>query len=439
MHARREDTTVSIEINPAATEIGTPSTALLRAPDLSREVDNAWRIRADKVLPRGMYGHIQAAQYPAGYPQFFGRSSGARIWDVDDNEYIDLMCSWGPMILGYGHPGVTAAYDREVADRDMSGGPSPRAVELAELFVDVVGLADWAVFAKNGGDVTTLATTVARAATGRKKVLKAVKAYHGCLPWCTPVLNGVTPEDRANLIEFIYNDIDSLTNAVQQAGDDLAAIVMTPHRHETYSDQVLVQPEFARSIREICDRKGAVMILDDVRSGFRVSVAGSWEPLGVSPDLAAYSKCIANGYPLAALTGVEALKDAMGSVYATGSFWYGSGALAAGIECIKTLVEIDGPAIMADRGNQLMNGLRQQAASHGISVAVTGPPAMPYLRFEDGKEMEYAFIWCADVMRRGVNLHPWHNWFLSTAHTERDIAQVLDATDRSFQYLASCI
>lgn len=409
----------------------------LRASALGRTADAEWRRRALAVIPGGMYGHVHVEELPEGYPQFFGKSSGSKVWDVDGHEYVDLMCAWGPMILGYGNADVSAAFNAELADRDLSGGPSPRAVELAERFVEVIAHADWAMFAKNGGDVTTLAVSIARAATGRRKVLKAAKAYHGSLPWCNPVLAGVTPEDRANLIEFVYNDVQSLEAAVAAAGDDFAALIVTPHSHEVHADQAPVDPAFARRAREICDKHGATLILDDVRAGFRTSLHGSWEPIGVRPDLTAFSKCIANGYPLAALTGVDSLRGAARSVYATGSFWYGSGALAAGLRCLDLLVELDAPSLINRVGDRLVDGLRAQAKSHGLDVVVSGPGSMPFLRFVDGDPMEYAYIWSAEALRRGVYLHPWHNWFVSAAHTDADMDRALEATDGAFAYLAS--
>jgi glutamate-1-semialdehyde 2,1-aminomutase len=383
-----------------------------------------------------MFGHIRPDGYPANFPQFFERSSGSRIWDVDGNAYIDMMCSWGPMIVGYRNTEVDAAYARELEQRDLAFSASPRAVELAERFVGLVEGADWAMFQKNGGDATVVAVMIARAATGRKKLLKAAHSYHGSTPWFTPRLTGVTPEDRANIVEFTYNDVEGFSSAVAEAGDDFAAVILTPHGHETHADQTPVDPAFAKHVREACDARGAILILDDVRSGFRVSLAGSWAPLGIQPDLSAFSKCIANGYPLAAVTGIRALGDAAASIYSTGSFWYGSGSMAASLACLDILERTDAPARMKARGSQLMGGLREQAESHGVDIVVSGPPAMPFVRFVDGEPSEHAFIWAAEALRRGAFVHPWHNWFLSTAHTEDDINQVLEATDSAFRHLA---
>ncbi|MBS1893509.1 MAG: aminotransferase class III-fold pyridoxal phosphate-dependent enzyme, partial [Actinobacteria bacterium] len=208
----------------------------LGAPELERKVDAEWRQRAAKVLPRGAYGHIRPELYPPNYPQFFDRSEGCRFWDVDGNAYLDLMCSWGPMILGYGNAEVDGAFQNEIAKRDLAFGHSPRSVELAERLTGLIEGADWAMFQKNGGDATTVAVMIARQATGRRKLLKAGPAYHGSTPAFTPWDKGVTPEERANTISFTYNDIASVEAAVAEAGDDFAALIVLPHRHDNGTD-----------------------------------------------------------------------------------------------------------------------------------------------------------------------------------------------------------
>ncbi|HEV3175834.1 MAG TPA: aminotransferase class III-fold pyridoxal phosphate-dependent enzyme, partial [Stellaceae bacterium] len=243
--------------------------------------DQALRARARAVIPGGMYGHQNAGRLPDGFPQFLERARGCRLFDVDGNEYIDFMCSYGPIILGHGHPEVEAAAARQQALGDCQNGPSPRIVELAELLVDTIPHASWAMFEKNGTDATTKCVTIARAATGRRKILVASGSYHGSAPWCTPNLNGITSENRAHLIQFAYNDIASVERAVEAAGDDLAGIIVTAFRHDNRVDQELPSPEFARRLRALCDARDAALIIDDVRAGFRLHLGGSWEALGV--------------------------------------------------------------------------------------------------------------------------------------------------------------
>jgi glutamate-1-semialdehyde 2,1-aminomutase len=403
---------------------------------LSNFQDARWRQRAAKVVPGGMTGHMNASSLPPGYPQFFERGQGCRVWDVDGNEFIDFMCSWGPNLLGHHHPVVEAAARRQQVLGDCLNGPTARFVELAERFVARVAHADWVMFQKNGTDATTACVTVARAATGKRKVLVASKAYHGADPWCTPVTAGVTAEDRAHLIYFKYNDTASLSAAAEQAGDDLAAIICSAFKHDLGVDQELPHIEFAQRARALCDRSRAVLILDEVRAGYRLHSGGSWETVGVRPDLSAWSKSIANGYALAAMTGIDALRDAATRIYSTGSFWSGGVAMAAALATID-VAETSGLVNHLQRvGQRFRDGVAAQAASHDVAVRQTGPAALPLILFDDDAGFEKAAVFTVEALRRGVYLHPKHNMFMSLAHTEADIDLALQATDAAFEQVA---
>jgi len=394
--------------------------------------DQRLRDRAAAVIPGGMYGHQSVAALPAAYPQFMRGGRGARVWDVDGNEYVDLMGSYGPVVLGHQHPRVEAAAAAQAVLGDCQNGPSPVMVDLAELLVRTVRHADWAMFAKNGTDATTMCATIARAQTGRSKILVATGAYHGAAPWCTPRPAGVTPEDRANLGHYTYNDLERARQAAAVAGDDLAAIVVSPFKHDAGYDQELVDPAFARGLRALCDQTGAALILDDVRCGFRLHLGSSWEPLGVLPDLSAWSKAIANGHPLAAVLGNAAFRDGARQVFVTGSFWFSAVPMAAAIATIGALEEEDAVRSMERSGTALRDGILEQADSWGLPVNYTGPPVMPYLSFPGDDDRRLAGVFAAEALRGGLYLHPRHNWFVSAAMTGDDITRALEATDKAF-------
>jgi len=399
--------------------------------------DQKLRARAAKVVPGGMYGHLNANRLPEGYPQFFERGDGCHLWDVNGKRYVDFMCSWGPIVLGHHHPAVTEAAHRQMAAGDCLNGPSERMVELAERLVKLVAHADWAMFSKNGTDATTTCVTLARAATGRRKILVAQGAYHGAIPWCTPNPLGVTAEDRTHLLTFTYNDVGGLETAVQRAGDDLAGIVVSAFRHDYGLDQELPDPVFARRVRELCDASDAALIVDDVRAGFRMTLRGSWDLVGVQPDLSAWSKAIANGHALAAVTGNDRYRDAASKIFVTGSFWCSAVSMAAAVATLDELERIDGPARMRAMGLRLRDGIAAQAASVGIGVRQSGPPQMPTLLFDDDPDFKKGELFTREALKRGVFLHPKHNMFLSTAHTEADIDFALEATKAAFDVLAA--
>jgi glutamate-1-semialdehyde 2,1-aminomutase len=403
-----------------------------RPDERRRQADQGLRQRASAVIPGGMYGHQNAGPLPAAYPQFMRAGQGARVWDVDGNEYVDLMCSYGPVVLGHRHPVVEAAARAQADLADCQNGPAPVMVELAELLVATVEHADWAMFAKNGTDATTMCCTIARAQTGRSLILVATGAYHGAAPWCTPRMAGVTAADRANLGHYTYNDLASVRAAVEAAGADLAGIMVSPFKHDAGFDQELVDPAFARGVRELCTQTGAALILDDVRCGFRLHLGSSWEPIGVQPDLSAWSKAIANGHPLAAVLGSAAFRQAAASIFVTGSFWFSAAAMAASVATIGALREEDAIRAMDRAGTELRAGILRQAADHGLEINYTGPASMPYLTFADDREHELGSVFAAATLQAGAYVHPRHNWFVSAAMTGADIEAALAATDEGF-------
>ncbi len=399
-------------------------------------IDAEWRARAARVIPGGLYGHQNVATLPRGYPQFMSHGLGSHVWDVDGNEYIDLMCSYGPVLLGHRHPKVDEAAARQAAQADCQNGPSPRMVELAEAMTATVDHADWAVFSKNGTDATTQCLTIARAATGKRKILVAAGAYHGAAPWCTPGEGGVLTEDRAHLLSYRYNDPASVEAAVAEAGDDLAGIVVSPIRHDVNADLELPDPAFARGLRSVCDRSGAVLILDDVRCGLRLHHGSSWEPIGVEPDLSAWSKAIANGYALGAVLGRESLAGAVRKIFTTGSFWFAAVSMAASLATLAVLEEEDTVGRTVKIGSLLRNGLAEQAAARAIEVTLSGPVQMPFLTFAGDDDFSRADRFAQRCILGGVYLHPRHNWFVSGAMDEADVDRVLDVTETAFDEVA---
>ena len=403
--------------------------------DVTRRRENSERLEAAAklVVPGGVYGH--GALTTRAHPRFFESGTGAHVTDVDGNELIDFMCGYGPNLLGMGHPRVEAAAERQRRKGDCFSGPTARWVELAEALVERIGHADWAMFTKNGTDATTLCTTIARAATGRRKILVARGAYHGAAPWCTPSDAGVPAEDRAHLLHYRYNDLESVAEAVARAGDDLAGIMVSPFRHDTFVDQELPTTEFARGLRRACDRAGAVLMIDEVRAGLRLARGGSWERLSVDPDLSAWGKALGNGYAISAVVGREDLRDAARRVYATGSFWYGGVAMAAACETLAVADEIGLPEMLTATGQQFRAGLEELATANGFSLRQTGPPQLPMVLFEGDTDFSLGKFFTGDAIDRGVYMHPYHNMFLSAAHTPAIVAEALERLSGSFESL----
>ncbi|MCP5057617.1 MAG: aminotransferase class III-fold pyridoxal phosphate-dependent enzyme [bacterium] len=403
----------------------------------SNERNLELQTRARQVIPGGMYGHQSVRRLPDGFPQFFSRAEGCRLWDADGNEYVDMMCAYGPMLLGYQHPKVEAAASEQGRLGDTMTGPSEIMVDLAERFVARIEHADWAVFSKNGTDATSGAIAIARATTGRRTILLAEGAYHGAAPWCTPFPTGTLEEARAHQIEFCYGDPESLDTAIRRAGDDLAGILVSPFRHDAAHDQTEPDAAFAREVRDRCTECEALLILDEVRAGLRLSFGGSWESLGVKPDLSAWGKSIANGHALSALVGNERCREAASKVYMTGSFWFQAVPMAAALATFDELSREPYVEHVVEMGTRLRDGWREQAARHGVGIRQTGPVQMPMVLFDGDSHFRKAYRWTSEALRRGAYLHPWHNMFLSTAHQESDVDRVLEATEEAFAAIAN--
>jgi glutamate-1-semialdehyde 2,1-aminomutase len=399
--------------------------------------DVALRDRAAKVLPGGMYGHLSARLLPEGYPQFFAHGAGAELWDVDGNRYIDFMCAYGPNLFGYADPEIDAAYTAQLREGDTLTGPSPLIVELAEAMTSQVAHAEWAVFCKNGTDATTAAVMAARAATRKRTLLRARGAYHGAAPWCTPRDAGVAPGDRANQILYDYNDVASLEAAVQAAGDDLAAIIASPIGQPAFAPQTLPTPEYARAARDLATRAGAMLIVDEVRTGYRTTTGSVWDTLGAAPDMSAWGKVLANGHPLSALLGGPAARKGAEKIYVTGSFWFSAAPMAAALVVQKRVREGAYLTHIKAIGAALRTGLAERADRHGVGFAQTGPETMPLFLFDDDADFRAGFFWGSQMLRRGVYVHPWHNMFINAAMTEAHIERTLAAADEAFAALAA--
>jgi glutamate-1-semialdehyde 2,1-aminomutase len=388
--------------------------------------------RARAVIPGGMYGHEATLMLPPEFPQFFERAEGARLWDADGNCYIDYACAFGPNLLGYRNPMVEAAARRQAERGDTMTGPSSIMVELAEQFVSMVSHADWAMFCKNGSDATSMAMVCARAYSKRRKILVATGAYHGSQPWNTPNPTGTLPEDRAHVVQYTYDDLDSLERAFKTNRGDIAGVFATPFKHEVFQDQHQPSQPYAEAVRRLCDTHDAVLIVDDVRAGFRLAKDCSWSLLGVQPDLSCWGKVLANGHALSALAGSERFRDAARSIFVTGSFWFSAVPMAAAVATLRLVRETDYITRLVELGARLREGLDAQAAAYGFGLRQTGPVQMPQILFQNDPDMRLGFAWTAAAIKQGVYLHPYHNMFLNAAMTESDINQTLEATEQAF-------
>ncbi len=394
--------------------------------------------RATRVIPCGIYGHFSPAPLvpPTSYPFYAASGTGAHFTDVDGNDFIDYMCAYGPMVLGYDNKVVHEAAARQRKLGDTLACPAPVMVELAEKLVDLISFADWALFAKNGGDMTNYATMIARAATGRPLIVAIDGGYHGVAPWMQGGgHHGVLADDVADFVRIPWNDAAAFARVLAENPGKVAGFIATPYHHPTFADSQLPAEGYWQRIRELCDKDGVVLIVDDVRCGFRLSLHGSADYFGFTPDLACYCKAIANGYPISAIVGSEALKGEAAKVFYTGSYWYQAVPMAAAVACLDELVRLDAPTRMQDYGRTLADGLKRLADKHGYELKVSGVPSMPYLRLVDDPSLMLHQRFCGEAARRGAYFTSHHNWFMSCAHTQEDLDRTLAIADDAFAAL----
>ncbi len=394
-------------------------------------------LRAEKVIPSGIYGHQGPAEgcfVPVeAFPFFSSRAQGSYFWDIDGNRFIDYMCAYGPNILGYNDPDVDEAARKQREMGDCITAPTERMIEFAELLVDTVATADWAFFAKNGNDVTTMAVMASRAYTHRKKIVFFKGYYHGISPWTQKIdYAGVIEEDVANNIYVNWNDLDELNRVFDENRGQIAAVIGQPYMHGNFRDNELPEKGFWQAVRKLCTDNGTVLVVDDVRAGFRLDIAGSDHYFGFEADLICFCKALANGYNVSALCGKDFLKNTVSGMTYTGSYWLSAVPFAAGIACINKMKKLDMPRILIEKGEKLRDGLVAAGAKYGFDLHVSGVPSLFYLRIADDPTLMLHQEWIAECVKRGVYFTNHHNHFINAALTDEDIKETVEIADEAF-------
>ncbi len=409
--------------------------------------------RARRTIPGGVNSPVRAFGGVGGNPVFVARAAGATIWDIDGNAYLDYVGSWGPMILGHNHPVVRAAVERAIASGTSFGAPTEAEVELAELVVDIVPSVEVVRLVNSGTEATMSAARLARAVTGRSKVIKFRGGYHGhadiflveagsgAATIGVPSSPGVPNSTAGDTLVGEYNDLPSVERLFDANRDAIACVIVEP----VAGNMGCVPPAegFLEGLRELCTRTGALLIFDEVMTGFRVAPGGAQQRFRVTPDLTTMGKVLGGGLPVGAYGGSEYLMRHIapdGPVYQAGTLSGNPLATAAGIATLTHLREHPEVYEQIERLGEMMDrGWSTLARDEGYPLTWNRVGSMGSVFFTTQPVVDWNSAAAADrdaftryfwgMLERGVYLapSPFEVLFLSAAHTEADIDRTLDA------------
>lgn len=418
--------------------------------------------RAQQVIPGGVNSPVRAFKGVGGTPVFIQKAQGAYIYDTDGKQYIDYVGSWGPMILGHNHPAILNAVLKAAENGLSFGAPTPSEIDLAELVCQIVPSIEMVRMVSSGTEATMTAIRLARGYTNRNKILKFEGCYHGhsdsllvkagsgALTLGQPSSPGV-PEDFAkHTLTAEYNNLASVKALFEEFPQDIACVIIEP----VAGNMNCVPPKngFLQGLRELCDQYGALFIIDEVMTGFRVALAGAQTYYGVTPDLTTLGKVIGGGMPVGAVGGKKAIMQYLaptGPVYQAGTLSGNPIAMAAGLACLNELKKAGNEQRLNTLTEKLCQGLKAAADKHGVPFVVNQVGGMFGIFFTEQPQVtSYAEVMLCDtekfkvffhkMLDQGVYLAPsaFEAGFMSLAHSEQDIEKTLAAADVAFAALA---
>lgn len=417
--------------------------------------------RAVKVLPGGVNSPVRACKNVGCEPRFITRANGSRIYDVEGRSYIDYICSWGPMILGHNHPVVLEAVQKAVVDGLSFGAPTEREVVIAELMNRMVPGLEMSRMVNSGTEAVMSALRLARGATGRDKVIKFAGCYHGhsdsmlvkagsgALTGGCPDSSGVTARVAGDTLTADFNDLASVKALMDANPGQVAAVIVEP----VAANMGVVAPAkgFLEGLRRLCDENGALLIFDEVITGFRLAPGGAQEYFGVKADIVTYGKIIGGGMPVGAYGGSRELMEQIapaGAIYQAGTLSGNPVAMAAGLAQLTYLHEH--PEVFTginQKGAMLASGLRSMAAELGLPMQVNQVGSLLTVFFTEEEVNSYAAVRTSDLNRfagyyrgmleSGIYAAPsqFEAMFVSAAHTLADITQTLETAEKVLKTL----
>jgi len=398
---------------------------------------------AQCLVPGGVAGIRRPYNFvPGEYPIFFEKAKGSHVIDVDGNEYIDYLCAYGPIIIGYGEAEIDDAVYQQIKVKGFCFSlTQPIQNTLINKLIEVVPSCEMAAIVKTGSDATTIAIRVARAFTGKTKIARC--GYHGWHDWCVEVKGGIPSKFYEDILEFHYNDLDQLEAIVKQNASDMAAIIITPVGHPLAHDVEMPKPGYLEGVRKLADENGVVLIFDEIRSGFRCSIGGAQKYFGVTPDLSTIGKAMANGYSISALVGKKDVMSVLADkVFLSSTFFPNSDAQVAAIKTIEILERDHILDAVFEKGMYFANIVGKIVADSGLPARFSGAPWMPYITFpkdETGLYKKLRNEFYTHLIRRKVFLQPYHHGYICYRHSKEDLDYTAAAIKESLDEIKSLV
>ncbi len=394
---------------------------------------------AKKLVPGGVLGARKPSDFIEGeYPIFLEFGKGCRLIDVDGNEYIDFLCGYGPIILGYREEEVDEAVIGQIRDKGFCFTLTQRYQnDLAKKLGEHVPSSEMSIFLKTGSDATTASIRIARAHTNRIRVMRC--GYHGWHDWAVEMKGGVPEKFYEDVHEFRYNHLDQIEGLMARYGDQTAAIIMTPFGHPNHQRMEEPAPGFLEGVRQIADRYGAVLIFDEVRTNFRLSMGGAQKLYGVTPDLSVLGKGMANGYAISAVSGkAEVMKAAAQKLFISSTFFPNSDGYIASLKTIEILERDHVLDNIWEKGGRFLKKIQAIIDRYDVGAELTGVAPMFYITFKKDEANLYKTKrddFYTQLIRKGIFLHPHHHGYICYRHTEEDLAAAVKAIDVSMAYV----
>ena len=416
--------------------------------------------RALRTIPGGVNSPVRAFRSVGGTPRFFARGEGAYLWDADGKRYIDYVGSWGPAILGHAHPGAVRAVQEAARGGLSFGAPTEAEIEIAETLCEILPSLELVRLVSSGTEATMSALRLARGYTGRPKIVKFEGCYHGhgdsllvkagsgALTFGQPSSAGVPPSIAGETLVLSYNDLDEVAAAFELHPDTIAGVIVEP----VAGNMNLIAPRaaFLEGLRELCDQYRAVLIFDEVMTGFRVALGGAQGLYGVTPDLTTLGKVIGGGMPVGAFGGKRGIMEKiapLGPVYQAGTLSGIPVAVAAGLATLKAIRAPGFYEHLSERTRALTDGLAAAAAKAGVAFSAQAVGGMFGIYFASKAPTSYAEVMQCDkeafnrffhrMLEAGVYLAPsaYEAGFVSAAHTAQDVEETVGLAGEAFAAL----